>query len=84
MEETFHVTFNEVDEAIRHSGSEADDINFNEERSFLDDEFSIQKKPSKRDQRYESTLQYIHTFNPLSTNNKDTEPLITSPENIIT
>ncbi|GJV50193.1 retrovirus-related pol polyprotein from transposon TNT 1-94 [Tanacetum coccineum] len=39
MEETYHVTFNEDDEAISQSSTEGDAINFNENRSFLDDEF---------------------------------------------
>ncbi|GJT21637.1 retrovirus-related pol polyprotein from transposon TNT 1-94 [Tanacetum coccineum] len=39
MEETYHVTFSEDDEAIFQSSTEGDAINFNENRSFLDDEF---------------------------------------------
>ncbi|GJU25148.1 retrovirus-related pol polyprotein from transposon TNT 1-94 [Tanacetum coccineum] len=39
MEETVHVTFSEDDEAISQSSTEGDIINFNENRSFLDDEF---------------------------------------------
>ncbi|GKC34995.1 hypothetical protein Tco_1047379 [Tanacetum coccineum] len=39
MEETVHVTFSEDDEAISQSSSERDAINFNENRSFPDDEF---------------------------------------------
>ncbi|GJZ93748.1 hypothetical protein Tco_0665951 [Tanacetum coccineum] len=39
MEETVHVTFSEDDEAISQSSTEGDAINFNENRSFLDDEF---------------------------------------------
>ncbi|GJY15710.1 retrovirus-related pol polyprotein from transposon TNT 1-94 [Tanacetum coccineum] len=39
MEETLHVTFSEDDEAISQSSTEGDAINFNENRSFPDDEF---------------------------------------------
>ncbi|GJR90226.1 retrovirus-related pol polyprotein from transposon TNT 1-94 [Tanacetum coccineum] len=39
MEETIHVTFSEDDEAISQSSTEGDAINFNENRSFQDDEF---------------------------------------------
>ncbi|GKB02595.1 retrovirus-related pol polyprotein from transposon TNT 1-94 [Tanacetum coccineum] len=39
MEETIHVTFSEDDEAISQSSTEGDAINFNENRSFPDDEF---------------------------------------------
>nr|GFD29650.1 hypothetical protein [Tanacetum cinerariifolium] len=40
MEETFHVTFSEDDETISQSNTEGDAINFNEVRSFPDDEFN--------------------------------------------
>nr|GEZ85996.1 retrovirus-related Pol polyprotein from transposon TNT 1-94 [Tanacetum cinerariifolium] len=39
IEEAVHVTFSEDDEAISQSSTEGDAINFNENRSFLDDEF---------------------------------------------
>ncbi|GJW58124.1 retrovirus-related pol polyprotein from transposon TNT 1-94 [Tanacetum coccineum] len=39
MEETVHVTFSDDDEAIFQSNIEGDAINFNEYRSFPDDEF---------------------------------------------
>nr|GEY41935.1 hypothetical protein [Tanacetum cinerariifolium] len=39
MKETVHVTFSENDEAISESSTERDAINFNENRSFPDDEF---------------------------------------------
>ncbi|GJV18548.1 retrovirus-related pol polyprotein from transposon TNT 1-94 [Tanacetum coccineum] len=39
MEEIVHVTFSEDDEAISQSSTEGDAINFNENRSFPDDEF---------------------------------------------
>ncbi|GJX37352.1 retrovirus-related pol polyprotein from transposon TNT 1-94 [Tanacetum coccineum] len=39
MEKIVHATFNEDDEAISQSSSEGDEINFNENRSFPNDEF---------------------------------------------
>nr|GEW66562.1 hypothetical protein [Tanacetum cinerariifolium] len=39
MEETYHVTFSEDDEAIFQSSTKGNAINFNENRSFRDDEF---------------------------------------------
>ncbi|GJT25570.1 retrovirus-related pol polyprotein from transposon TNT 1-94 [Tanacetum coccineum] len=39
IEETYHVTFSEDDEEISQSSIEGDAINFNETRSFPDDEF---------------------------------------------
>ncbi|GKE13219.1 hypothetical protein Tco_1416770 [Tanacetum coccineum] len=39
MKETVHVTFSEYDEAISQSSTEGDAINFDENRSFPDDEF---------------------------------------------
>nr|GEW80830.1 retrovirus-related Pol polyprotein from transposon TNT 1-94 [Tanacetum cinerariifolium] len=46
MKETVHVTFSENDEAISQSSTEGDAINFNENRSFPDDEFL---KPRSKD-----------------------------------
>nr|GEU96011.1 RNA-directed DNA polymerase, eukaryota, reverse transcriptase zinc-binding domain protein [Tanacetum cinerariifolium] len=45
MEETNHVTFSEDDEAITQSKIEGKEINFNENRSFHDDEFLAEKDP---------------------------------------
>ncbi|GKF50378.1 hypothetical protein Tco_0146845 [Tanacetum coccineum] len=39
MVETYHVAFSEDDEAISQTSIEVDAINFNENRSFPDDEF---------------------------------------------
>ncbi|GKB30053.1 retrovirus-related pol polyprotein from transposon TNT 1-94 [Tanacetum coccineum] len=39
MEETYHVTFSEDDEAISQTSTEGNAINFNKNRSFPDDEF---------------------------------------------
>ncbi|GJZ12478.1 hypothetical protein Tco_0547708 [Tanacetum coccineum] len=41
MEETYHVTFSKDDEAITKPSTEGDEINFNENISFPDDEFLV-------------------------------------------
>ncbi|GKF62004.1 hypothetical protein Tco_0182058 [Tanacetum coccineum] len=41
MEDTYHVTFSKDDEEISKSSIEGDEINFNENRSFPDDEFLV-------------------------------------------
>ncbi|GJY99291.1 putative reverse transcriptase domain-containing protein [Tanacetum coccineum] len=69
LEETFHVTFNEADEVIRHTGIETDDINFNENRSFPYDEFLVSRKPFNQYTWYADSIPYVLAFDPLSTNN---------------
>nr|GEU42800.1 retrovirus-related Pol polyprotein from transposon TNT 1-94 [Tanacetum cinerariifolium] len=49
MKETYHVTFSEDDEAIFKSSTKGDEIHFNENRSFHNDEFLIPR--SKVSQR---------------------------------
>ncbi|GKC06021.1 retrovirus-related pol polyprotein from transposon TNT 1-94 [Tanacetum coccineum] len=44
MEETVHVTFSKNDETISQTSTEVDALNFNENRSFPDDEFLIPRK----------------------------------------
>nr|GFA37492.1 hypothetical protein [Tanacetum cinerariifolium] len=44
MKETFHVTFNEANEAIRYTNTKGANINFNEYISFHDDEILIPRK----------------------------------------
>ncbi|GKC33509.1 retrovirus-related pol polyprotein from transposon TNT 1-94 [Tanacetum coccineum] len=80
LEETFHVTFNEADEVIRHTITEGDDINFNENRSFPDDEFLV---PRKTLNHYTSYDDYVPAFDPLSTNNITIPDLITPTTKII-
>nr|GEV56540.1 retrovirus-related Pol polyprotein from transposon TNT 1-94 [Tanacetum cinerariifolium] len=41
IEETYHVTFSEDDEEINQTSIEGDEIKFNENRSFPDDEFLV-------------------------------------------
>nr|GEU59867.1 putative ribonuclease H-like domain-containing protein [Tanacetum cinerariifolium] len=48
MKETYHVSFNEADEVITQTNIEGDEINFNENISFPDDELLAQKNPSQR------------------------------------
>ncbi|GJX48584.1 retrovirus-related pol polyprotein from transposon TNT 1-94 [Tanacetum coccineum] len=45
MEETVHVTFSKNDETISQTSTEVDALNFNENRSFPDDEFLIPRNP---------------------------------------
>ncbi|GJS07215.1 hypothetical protein Tco_0364011 [Tanacetum coccineum] len=47
MEESHHVTFSKDDEEITQSSIEGDEINFNENKSFLDNEFLIPKAQAK-------------------------------------
>ncbi|GJS75938.1 retrovirus-related pol polyprotein from transposon TNT 1-94 [Tanacetum coccineum] len=63
MEEIVHVTFSEDDEAISQSSTEGDAIIFNENRSFLDDEFL--KPRSKVTQCLSNTeyFPYISSYN---------------------
>ncbi|GJX86663.1 retrovirus-related pol polyprotein from transposon TNT 1-94, partial [Tanacetum coccineum] len=79
MEETFHITFSEDDEAISQTSTEGDAINFNEVNSFPDDEFS---EPRTSDTLCNANIEYfsyVHAFDRLSTNNLvSPEPIITS------
>ncbi|GKE92008.1 hypothetical protein Tco_1573103, partial [Tanacetum coccineum] len=56
MEETVHVTFSEDDEAISQSSTEGDAINFNENRSFPDDEFL---KPRSKVTQCSANIEYF-------------------------
>ncbi|GJW21318.1 retrovirus-related pol polyprotein from transposon TNT 1-94, partial [Tanacetum coccineum] len=62
MEETVHVTFSEDDEAVSQSSTEGDAINFNENRSFLDDDFL---EPRSKVTQYSTNIEYfpyIHAY----------------------
>ncbi|GJW42612.1 retrovirus-related pol polyprotein from transposon TNT 1-94, partial [Tanacetum coccineum] len=59
MEETVHVTFSKDDEAISQANTEGDAINFNENRSFHDDEFI---EPRTKDTQCFATLSSFLTF----------------------
>ncbi|GKD99034.1 hypothetical protein Tco_1382931 [Tanacetum coccineum] len=56
MEETVHVTFSEDDEAISQTSTEGDAINFNENRSFPDDEFI---EPRTKDTQCSINIEYF-------------------------
>ncbi|GJX54687.1 retrovirus-related pol polyprotein from transposon TNT 1-94 [Tanacetum coccineum] len=56
MKETVHVTFSEDDEAISQSSTEGDEINFSENRSFLDDEFL---KPRNKSTQCSANIEYF-------------------------
>nr|GEX80334.1 retrovirus-related Pol polyprotein from transposon TNT 1-94 [Tanacetum cinerariifolium] len=75
MEETYHVTFSEDDEAISQTSTEGDAINFNENISFPDDEFQEPRRKVSQLSSNSKQLPYIPAFNPLSSNN------ISIPEN---
>ncbi|GJS81596.1 retrovirus-related pol polyprotein from transposon TNT 1-94 [Tanacetum coccineum] len=69
MEETNHVTFNEDDEAISKSSTEGDEINFNENRSFPDDEFLIPRRKVSQCSSIDDCFPYVPSHDSLSTNN---------------
>ncbi|GKA96766.1 retrovirus-related pol polyprotein from transposon TNT 1-94, partial [Tanacetum coccineum] len=83
LEETFHVTFNEVDEVIRHINTEGDNMNFNKNISFTDDEFLVPRKTLNQYIRYNDSIPYVPTFDPLSKNNITIPDLITPITEII-
>ncbi|GJT22173.1 retrovirus-related pol polyprotein from transposon TNT 1-94 [Tanacetum coccineum] len=62
MEETYHVTFSEDDEAISKSSKEGDDINFNENGSFPDDEFIILRNTVSQCSRNDRYVSYFPMF----------------------
>ncbi|GJZ05368.1 hypothetical protein Tco_0538643 [Tanacetum coccineum] len=65
----YHVTFNEANEVITQTSTEGDEINFNEIRSFLDDDFLVPRRNPSQCTRNDDYLPYVTTFDPLSTNN---------------
>ncbi|GJZ67748.1 retrovirus-related pol polyprotein from transposon TNT 1-94 [Tanacetum coccineum] len=75
MEETF-VTYSEDDEAISKSSTEGDEINFNENRSFPDDEFLVPRSKVSQSSSKDDYFPYVPAYDSLSTNN------ITIPDHI--
>ncbi|GJT76859.1 retrovirus-related pol polyprotein from transposon TNT 1-94 [Tanacetum coccineum] len=69
MEETYHVTFSEDDEAIYKSSTEGDEINFNENKSFPDDVFSIPRNNVSQCSGNDSYFPYVRAYDLLSTIN---------------
>ncbi|GJX84751.1 retrovirus-related pol polyprotein from transposon TNT 1-94 [Tanacetum coccineum] len=76
MEETYHVTFSDDDEAISKSSTEGDEINFNENRSFPDDEFLVPRNKVSQCSSNDDYFSYVPAFDPLSTYN------ITIPDHV--
>nr|GEY32174.1 retrovirus-related Pol polyprotein from transposon TNT 1-94 [Tanacetum cinerariifolium] len=68
-EETCQVTFNEDDEAISKSSTEDDEINFNENRSFSNDEFIVRKSKVSQSSGKDGYFPYIPAYDPFSINN---------------
>nr|GEW45968.1 hypothetical protein [Tanacetum cinerariifolium] len=69
MKETYHVTFSEDDEAISQSSTEGDAINFNEIRSFPDDEFQEPKRKPNQESGNNKHQPYVPAYDPISFNN---------------
>ncbi|GJT72012.1 retrovirus-related pol polyprotein from transposon TNT 1-94 [Tanacetum coccineum] len=69
MEETYHVTFSEDDEAITKSSTKGDEINFNKNISFLDDEFLVPRSNVSSSLGKDDYFPYVPAYDPLSTNN---------------
>ncbi|GJT39132.1 hypothetical protein Tco_0938997 [Tanacetum coccineum] len=78
MEETFHVTFNEADEVITQTSTKGDDNNFNENKSFPDDEFLVPIKTPTQCKGDDDSLPYVPSFDPLSTKNITIPDIVTS------
>ncbi|GKB69688.1 retrovirus-related pol polyprotein from transposon TNT 1-94 [Tanacetum coccineum] len=76
MEETYHVTFSEDDEVISKSSTEGDEINFNENRSFPDDEFLVLRSKVSQSSGKDDYFPYVLIYDPLFTNN------ITIPDHV--
>ncbi|GJY37250.1 retrovirus-related pol polyprotein from transposon TNT 1-94 [Tanacetum coccineum] len=68
MEETVHVNFSEDDEAISQTSTEGDAINFNENRSFPDDEFI---KPRTKDTQCSVKIEYFPYVSAYENNTSD-------------
>ncbi|GKB09286.1 retrovirus-related pol polyprotein from transposon TNT 1-94 [Tanacetum coccineum] len=68
MEEIYHVTFSEDDEAISKSSTEGDKINFNENISFPDDEFLVPRSKVSQSSGKDDYLPYVPAYDPLFTN----------------
>nr|GEZ30874.1 hypothetical protein [Tanacetum cinerariifolium] len=76
MEETYHVTFSEDNEAISKSSTEGDEINFTKNRSFTDDEFLILSNKVSQCSGNDDYFLYVLTLDPISTTN------ISIPDNV--
>ncbi|GJV57935.1 retrovirus-related pol polyprotein from transposon TNT 1-94 [Tanacetum coccineum] len=68
MEDTYHVTFSEDDEVISQSNTKGDAINFNENRSFSDDEFLEPRNNVTQCSRNIKYFPYIPTYETIHEN----------------
>nr|GEX84853.1 retrovirus-related Pol polyprotein from transposon TNT 1-94 [Tanacetum cinerariifolium] len=68
-EETYHVTFSKDDEAIIKSSTAGDEINFNENRFFLDDEFLVPRSKVSQCSGKDDYFPYVTAHDPLSIKN---------------
>ncbi|GJZ11123.1 retrovirus-related pol polyprotein from transposon TNT 1-94, partial [Tanacetum coccineum] len=80
IDETFHVTFSEYDEAISQTSTEGDAINFNEVSFFPDDEFLEPRNIDTLCTANTEYFPYVPAFDSLSTNNRITSEPITPSE----
>ncbi|GJR69811.1 retrovirus-related pol polyprotein from transposon TNT 1-94 [Tanacetum coccineum] len=78
MIETVHATFSENDEVISQTSTEGDAINFNENRSFLDDEFI---EPRTKDTQCSVNIEY---FPYVSTSENITLAVLPTLQNSVT
>ncbi|GJW30438.1 retrovirus-related pol polyprotein from transposon TNT 1-94 [Tanacetum coccineum] len=69
IEESYHVTISEDDETISKSSITGDQINFNENRSFPDDEFLVPRNKVSQCSGNDYYFPYVPAYDPLSTNN---------------
>ncbi|GJS79119.1 retrovirus-related pol polyprotein from transposon TNT 1-94 [Tanacetum coccineum] len=76
MEETYHVTFSEDDEAISKSCTKGDEINFDENRSFPDDEFLVPRNKVSLCSGNDDYFPYVPAHDPFFTTN------ISIPDNV--
>ncbi|GJV06112.1 hypothetical protein Tco_1343768 [Tanacetum coccineum] len=69
IEVTYHVTFSEDDEAITQTSTKGDEINFNENESFPDDEFLVPRSKTSQNSGKDDYFPYVPAFDPICTNN---------------
>ncbi|GKC62838.1 retrovirus-related pol polyprotein from transposon TNT 1-94, partial [Tanacetum coccineum] len=73
MKEIVHVTFSEDDEAISQSSTEGDAINFNENRSFPDDEFL---EPRSKVTQCSANIEYFPYIPPYENTTPTDSPIL--------
>ncbi|GJS79717.1 hypothetical protein Tco_0729598 [Tanacetum coccineum] len=83
MEEFYHVTFSEDDQAISKTTTEGDDINFNENMSFPNDEFRVPRSNVHQCSGKGEYFPYVPAYDPLFPNNINIPNPIT-PSKLIT